>query len=104
MTLWLTIAAAGVLTYVTRLSFIYLLDRVSMPDWFRRALRFVPAAVLSAIVLPELLIPNGTVLLPWKNPALLSGIVAVLVAWRAKNVPLTIIVGMAALLVLRAVL
>jgi len=104
MNIWLVMILGGLVTFATRLSFILLLDRIKVPDWFRRGLRFVPVAVLSAIILPELTNPNGTLLLSWRNPQLLAGAVAILVAWRTKNVILTIVVGMAALLILRLVM
>jgi branched-subunit amino acid transport protein len=104
MSLWLTIVIAGVLTFATRLSFIALLERIKMPAWFQRALRFVPAAVLSAIILPETASRNGTLDLSLRNPQILAGCVAVIVAWRTKNVLLTILAGMAALLALQPVL
>jgi branched-subunit amino acid transport protein len=100
MSIWLTIIVAGLLTFGTRLSFIFLLNKVRMPDWFRRGLRFVPAAVLSAIILPELTSPGGTLNLSWHNYQLLAGIAAILVAWRTRNVILTILAGMAVLLLL----
>jgi branched-subunit amino acid transport protein len=104
MNIWLVMIIGGLFTFATRLSFILLFDRIRMPDWFRRGLRFVPVAVLSAIILPELTSPNGTLFLSWRNPQLLAGAVAILVAWRTKNVILTIIAGMAALLVFQFVL
>ena len=61
----------------------------------------MPAAVLSAIILPELTSPNNTLFLSWRNPQLLAGMVAILVAWRTKNVLLTILAGMAALVVIQ---
>jgi branched-subunit amino acid transport protein len=64
----------------------------------------VPVAVLSAIILPELTSPTGSLFLSWRNPQLLAGMVAILVAWRTKNVLLTIAVGMAALLAIKLVL
>jgi branched-subunit amino acid transport protein len=104
MNIWLVMVLAGLATFGTRLSFIYLLERMRVPDWFQRALRFVPAAVLSAIILPELVTRNSGLDLSWHNPQLLSGILAILVAWRTKNVILTIVAGMAALLVLQVLL
>ena len=104
MSIWITIFIAGLLTFATRLSFIFLLDRIKVPEWFRRGLRFVPVAVLSAIILPELTSPNGALFLSSRNPQLLAGIVAILVAWKTKNVILTIIAGMAALLIFQALL
>jgi branched-subunit amino acid transport protein len=104
MNIWIVMIIGGLLTFGTRLSFIFLLDRIQVPDWFRRSLRFVPAAVLSAIILPELTSPNGTLFLSWRNPQLLAGLVAILVAWWTKNVVLTILAGMVALVVFQLVL
>jgi branched-subunit amino acid transport protein len=104
MNIWLVMLIGGLLTFATRLSFILLLDRIQVPDWFRGGLRFVPVAVLSAIILPELTSPNGSLYLSWRNPQLLAGMVAILVAWRTKNVILTIVAGMAGLLIFQMVL
>ena len=104
MSLWLAILLAGLLTFGTRLSFILLLDRLKIPAWFRRGLRFVPVAVLSAIILPELASRNTVLDLSLRNPQLYAGALAVLVAWRTRNVLLTIVIGMAALLIFQAVL
>lgn len=95
LNLWLTILACGIVTFLTRLSFIAMHGRVTMPEWFTRALTFVPVAVLSAITLPELLMLNGAMSASPLNPRLLAGIAAVFVAWRTRNVTVTIGVGMA---------
>ncbi|TAH53303.1 MAG: AzlD domain-containing protein [Chloroflexota bacterium] len=92
--LWLTIIACGIVTFLIRFSFIAIHGRVTMPEWFTRALMFVPIAVLSAITLPEILIQDGGVNLSPFNARLLAGIIAVIVAWRTKNVLVTIVVGM----------
>jgi len=102
MNLWLVIIGMGLITYAIRLSMIVLLERVTITDTMRSALRFVPAAVLSAIILPELLQPGGTLDISLGNDRLLAGLLAMLVAWRTKNVLYTIAVGMAALWILQA--
>jgi branched-subunit amino acid transport protein len=99
MSRWLTILAAGLLTYGIRLSFIYLTGRVAMPGWFMRALRFVPAAVLSAIIVPETLTWQGTTSVDWRNPQLWAAMVAVLVGLRIKSVLATIGAGIVAFVV-----
>ncbi len=104
MNLWLAILAAGLVTFAVRFSFIYLLDKVTLPDWVRRALQFVPAAVLSAIVLPDLVNPNGAVDLSFHNTQLLAGAAAVLVAWRTRNIVLTIATGFAVLVAAQLIL
>jgi branched-subunit amino acid transport protein len=67
----------------------------------RKALHYVPPAVLSAIILPELLYPSGSLNLTFENTRMLAGIIAMLVAWYSKNTLLTILAGMAALLILQ---
>ncbi len=104
MNVWLVMLAGGLVTYATRASFIVLQERFAMPPWFRRGLRFVPAAVLSAIVAPELVLRDGALAAPWVNPQLLSGALAVAIAWKTKNVVLTILAGMAGLLLFQLLL
>jgi branched-subunit amino acid transport protein len=99
----LTVLIAGAVTYATRLSFIAAHGRLLLPEWFKRALTFVPVAVLSAIILPELVAHNGQTVISIFNWRLLAGIVATLIAWRTKSVWLTIAVGMAALWALQVV-
>ena len=101
---WLVMVLAGALTYGIRLSFIALMGRISVPDWFQRALRFVPAAVLSAIIVPGLFDRGGAMDFSARNPQLWAGILAIAVAWRTRNVLITIMTGMAALLVLQLIL
>lgn len=101
MNIWLVMVIIGVITYATRLSFIHLFGKQEIPPILRRGLRFVPPAVMTAIIFPEILLSNGAVNISLGNARLLAGVVAAVVAWRTKNVVLTILVGMAVLLVLQ---
>lgn len=102
---WLpALALAGLLTFLTRLSFIVLLGRVKVPPLLVRALRFVPPAVLSAIVFQEVLVRDGRPDVSAGNLRLVAGAIAALVAWKTRNVFLTIGVGMAILWIAQAVL
>lgn len=94
------VLAAGVITYLIRLSFILVLEHLTVPDWFSRGLRYVPPAVLSAILVPELANWNGKIDLSWNNPQIIAGIAAILVAWRTRNVVLTLLSGFVCFLVL----
>jgi branched-subunit amino acid transport protein len=95
--IWLVLLGIGAITFATRLSFILSSNRLRVIPWIQRALRFVPPAVLSAIIFPELLIREGMVDLSLGNERLIAGALAMLVAWRTRNVLLTIGAGMAAL-------
>jgi branched chain amino acid efflux pump len=101
MSLWLVVIGAGVLTFLIRLSFIALLANWELPPLFQRALGFVPPAVMTAIVFPELLIRDGHVALSLNNHRLIAGVIAILVAWRFKKIMPTIVVGMTALWLLQ---
>ncbi|MBN2550525.1 MAG: AzlD domain-containing protein [Anaerolineales bacterium] len=94
MSVWGIIIAAGLLTYAIRLSFIVLVGRREIPSWLRSALRFVPPAVLTAIVFPELLLSDGRLAIEFSNGRLVAGVLAIIVAWRTKNAILTILTGM----------
>jgi len=98
----LTIVGMGVITYAIRVSLFLLPEGAQLPERLLRALRYVPAAVLSAIIAPELLMPGGAFDLSLGNERLLAGLVAILVAWRTRNVLLTVIAGMGVLWALQA--
>ena len=104
MNLWVAMIATGLATFLIRLSFIALLGRLKMPEIAVRALRFVPPAVLSAIIFPELFRYGGEWNLSPANIRILAGVIAALVAYRTKNVVWTILVGMLSLYALQALL
>lgn len=94
--LWLVILAVGGLNYLSRLSFIALFARWDVPPLMAQALRFVPAAMLAAIVVPAFVQGGGTG--PAVDPPrLVAGLVAAIVAWRTRSVSWTIGVGMVVL-------
>ena len=88
MTLWLVLAGMALVTFALRSAFLLLPPGIEMPAWFRRALRYVPAAVLTAIWAPEVLV---------QNEQLPAGAVAIAVAWRWRTTFATIIAGLLAL-------
>ncbi len=102
MTMALTILGMGLITFAIRVSLFLLPERVMLPPWLLKALRYVPAAVLSAIIMPELLLPGGALEFSLGNERLLAGLVAILVAWRTRNVFLTVAIGLVALWLLQA--
>ncbi len=102
LTLWLTIVGAGAVTFALRLSFIALVGRIETPLLLGRALRFVPAAVLTAVVVPLLFYKNGALEVSLGNERLLAGAVAALIAWRTRSVLFTLGGGMATLWMLQA--
>jgi branched-subunit amino acid transport protein len=101
LAIWALFLAIGLGTVLLRLSFIYLFGKIEMPARLRRALRFVPASVLAALVFPALTHTAGHINLSLHNFRLLAGLGGALIAWRTRNVLLTIAVGMALLWLLQ---
>ena len=101
MNIWMVMLLGGLITFLIRFSFIYLFGRFEIPETIRKALHYVPPAVLSAIIFPELFLRDGTLNVSLENTRLLAGLVAILVAWFTKNTLITIIAGMVALFLLK---
>ena len=104
MNIWLVMLLGGLITFGMRFSLIYLFGRFEVPLTMRRALHYVPPAVLSAFIFPELFLRNGLLDISFGNIRLLAGLAAVLIAWYSKNTLITIIVGMLALFLLQILL
>jgi branched-subunit amino acid transport protein len=102
--LWLAIFAIGVITFAYRLSFILLFEKVGLPIWLRRALRFVPIAALSAIIAPEIMIQNNAIDFSLFNARLIAGLIASIAALKTRNVFATIAIGMFALWAVQMIL
>ena len=101
---WIAIVVIGVVTYGIRLSFIHLFGRIDgVPSRVQRPLRYVPPAVLAALVLPGLVTLRPSVTATLLDERLIAGAVAGTVAWRTENVFATIATGMVALWLFRFV-
>jgi len=102
MNIWLVMFLGGLITFGIRFSFIYLFGRFHIPETVREALHYVPPAVLSALVFPELFFPKNTFDPSLHNNYLLAGILAIVVGWYSKNTLLTIVAGLVVFFLLQA--
>jgi branched-subunit amino acid transport protein len=95
MTTYLALAVVGMVlvTYGIRLSFLVFGDRLRFPAWLERALRYVPAAVLTALIVPMALAPHDVVELFPTNAYLPGAIVAALVAFWSGHTLTAIVSG-----------
>jgi branched-subunit amino acid transport protein len=100
--LWVVIVAVGALNYLSRLSFIAFFASREMPPLLARALKFVPAAMLTALVLPMVLTPSAAGALAGVNPRIPAAVVAAVVAYFTRSTLKTLGSGMAALWLLEA--
>ncbi len=97
----LILGMAGV-TFGARYVPLALLRRFTLPDPLRRGLAYVPPVVLMAIVAPAMLLPADNRLdISLGNAYLWAGLFAFAIAWRWKNLLLTIVAGMGLFLLWR---
>ncbi len=92
---FLLIFGMMIVTFSARYPVLAIVGRIQLPERVFRALRFVPVAVLTAIIVPELFIRDGSLAITIGNAYLVGGIVSIVVSWKFRNLLLTIVLGMA---------
>lgn len=98
-TVWAIIVAMAVGTFALRISFLHWFGSRTISPEIRQALRFVPPAVLAALVLPALFYGGAE---PGMQPARLAGgLITALLTWRLGGVILPMSAGMGVFLLLR---
>ena len=95
---WAAVVAIAVGTWLFRTSFVFLFGYIDeVPPWVDRTLRFIPAAVIAAIIGPRLLVVDGSLAVDPGNERLLAGAAAFVVAWYTEDIFATIVAGMVVL-------
>lgn len=96
---WLLVGGMAAVTFLLRYPLLALSGRLRLAPQFVAALRYVPPAVLAAIVVPAVLIPDaGGIVADWTNPRLAGALAAVAVGLWTRNLLRTIVAGMAVFL------
>jgi branched-subunit amino acid transport protein len=96
--IWLVMIVGGIFTFGTR--FVMLSGWVAhgLPRWLIDALAFVPIAVLTAILVPAVLIDPATQqIIVIGNKRIVAAVVATIIALLTRNVIATISSGLATL-------
>tara|TARA_B110000238_G_C15901700_1_gene342319 strand:- start:204 stop:518 length:315 start_codon:yes stop_codon:yes gene_type:complete len=91
---WSLIVYAGIITFITRFSMIFLLKKDILNNKAKKILSFVPAAIFPAIIFPPIFLDDdGTVDLE-NNPKILAAIFAIIIGYFTKNIIATIFAGL----------
>ena len=86
MSEFVMILGMAAVTFAVRYPVLVLVGKIPLPDRVFRAMRYVPPAVLAAIIVPAVLFPNGeSIDISLTNSYLVAGIVSALIAWRTKT-------------------
>lgn len=97
----LVITGMAAVTFATRFACLLIFNRTGVPTWLEKWLKHVPTAILTALIVPSILMPQGTLDLSPDNHYLLAGLVAALIALKTENVIATMATGLAVMLFLR---
>jgi branched-subunit amino acid transport protein len=97
------ILGMALVTFAIRYPVLALSGRIMLSPRFLQLLRYVPPTVLTAIVVPAVLMPENALWLDLTNARLVGAIAAILMGVWRKNLLLTIVGGMAVFLVWQAI-
>jgi len=100
----LVVAGMAAVTFISRYPVLFLAGRFDLPAPLMDILRYVPPAVLISIILPAVLLQEDGLALSLHNEYLAAAIVTALVSWRTRRLFPTILSGMIALWLWRALL
>lgn len=91
----LLVGGMALVTFGIRYVLLPFSGRIRLSSGVQRALAFVPPAVLTAIIVPMALMPNGeTIEIAWSNAYLIGALATAAIGWIGKRLLLTIVGGM----------
>ena len=91
---WLSVIIAGILTYLTRMTMVTLVDWQILSTKLKQVLGYVPAAVFPAIIFPAVFLNESGILVNINDPKIIAATIAITVGYFAKNVIATILTGL----------
>ena len=91
---WFSIIVAGILTYITRMTMVTLVDRKVLSTKLKQVLGYVPAAVFPAIIFPAIFFNDYGNLIEITDPKIYGAIVAIVVGYLSRNIIATIFSGL----------
>jgi branched-subunit amino acid transport protein len=90
-----------IITFGIRFVMFAFAGKLSFPNWLAKSLKFVPPAVLTAIIIPAVIMPSGVIDTSLSNNYLIAALFTFVIALVTKNLLKTIGLGMSFFLVLQ---
>jgi len=91
---WLSVIIAGILTYLTRMTMVTLVDRRVLSTKLKQVLGYVPSAVFPAIIFPAIFFNDYGNLIELTDPKIFGAIIAIIVGYLSRNIIATIFSGL----------
>jgi len=98
--LLLIFAGMMVVTYLPRALPLTILSKVNLPDFFLKVLQYIPVAILGALLLPSILIQDGSLNISLSNHSLIAAVITCIVAFSFKKLFITIVTGVLSMFLL----
>ncbi|MGB9812726.1 MAG: AzlD domain-containing protein [Thermovenabulum sp.] len=84
----------SVVTYISRMIPAVVLSKRNIPEIFIKFLSYIPVTVLSALFFPSILVVDNKINISTSNTLLITSLLTFPLAYKTKNMFLTVIVGM----------
>ncbi len=97
----IAVLGLALLTLLTRGFFLLPARELPMPRWLQQGLRYAPLAALMAVVAPEIVLTQGSLISTWQDARLPAVAVATAYYFWRRGILGTILSGTAVLLTLR---
>ena len=92
--IFITILGMAAVTALPRILPMWLLAERNLPSIVERWLKYVPVTVLSALLLPSILIPQGAIDLGFTNLYLWAAFPTLWIGWKTRSLFGAVIAGM----------
>lgn len=104
MSILLVCIGMGAVTYAPRVLPLLLFAGKEMPNWLKEALKFVPVAMLSALVAKDVFFKDDALFMSLSNPKILAFVLVAIVAAKFKSIPISLVVGVGSIFIFSTIL
>ncbi|MBZ4646944.1 MAG: hypothetical protein PWR27_1077 [Petroclostridium sp.] len=99
----LAIIGMSLVTYIPRMLPLVILSKFEMHPLFLKWLKYIPVAVLSALLVPGILLSDKNLAVSLDNKNFLASIPCFLVAAKTKNLFFTVLAGIVSMFLLKLI-
>jgi len=102
--IWAVILGMALANFAVRFVPIAIVSRTRIPRPIMRWLSYIPVAVMGSLVAGQVILPDREVIAPWGNPYLLAAVPTAIIYYKSRSFLGSVLAGIVAFVVLRAVL
>ena len=95
------IIGMSLVTQIPRIIPLVVMSKLSLPPLLLNWLKYIPVAVLSALLVPSVLLPGGQLSISLDNKSLLASIPCIIIAAKTKNLFITVLSGIVMMAILQ---